>query len=79
MICRLFINLLHLCMQKSNLSYKPIKIIDGYQIKKQQRGLFKVVEFSHYSNESKLRKRTIYKDLDISNAENILYRLETKK
>ena len=63
----------------SKTSYKPIKIIDGYQMKKQQHGLFKIVEYHHYSNEQNIRKRTIQKNLTLSEAEDILYQLETKK
>ena len=56
---------------------KPILIIDGYETKKQQHGLFKIIEYSHYSNEpGNIRKRTIYKNLTLSEAENITYQLE---
>ena len=66
-------------MQNKNATYKPIKIIDGYQTKKQQHGRFKIVEHFHFSNETFFRKRTIYKDLTLSEAEDKIYRLETKK
>lgn len=57
---------------------KPHKIIDGYALKKHQSGGFKIVEYSHFSNESTQRKRTIKKHLKLSDAEDILYRLEHK-
>lgn len=67
-------------MQKvKNATYKPTRIVDGYQMKKQQHGLFKIVEFYHYSNEQAIRRRTISKNLTLSDAEDKIYRLETKK
>ena len=63
-----------------NAPYKPIKVIDGYQMKKQLHGLFKIVEVYHYSNElGNIRKRTLCKNLTLSDAEDKIYRLETKK
>lgn len=59
-------------------SYKPIRVIDGYQMKKQLHGGFKIVEYSHFNNEDFLRKRTVHKNLTLSDAEDKLYRLESK-
>lgn len=58
--------------------YKPHKVVDGYQLKKQLGGLYKIIEYSHISNEKHLRKRTIYKDLNLSDAEDKIYRLESQ-
>lgn len=67
-------------MQKvKNAPYKPKRIVDGYQMKKQQHGLFKIVEYYHFSNEQNIRKRTLHKDLNISEAEDLIYRLESKQ
>lgn len=62
---------------KNNSLYKPKYIIDGYAIKKHLHGGFKIVEYSHYSNESFVRKRTLFKHLSLSDAEDRLYRLES--
>ena len=59
-----------------NERYKPNLIIDGYRMKKQLHGGYKILEFSHYENESRMRKRTLYKNLDLSTAEDTMYRLE---
>lgn len=59
-------------------SYKPTRDIDGYQMRRQLHGGFKIVEYSHYSNEDIIRKRTIYKNLTLTEAEDKLYRLEGK-
>lgn len=61
-----------------NKSYKPKLIIDGYQMKKQLHAGFKIVEYFHYSNENYLRKRVLFKNLTLSDAEDKLYRLESK-
>ena len=67
-------------MQKlKNAPYKPTRIIDGYQVKKQQHGLFKILEYFHFSDEHHIRKRTLFKDLTSSDAEDKLYRLESKQ
>ena len=57
-------------------SYKPYRIIDGYFMKKQLRGGFKVVEVSHFSNEKFYRKRVLKKNLTLNDAEDMIYRLE---
>ena len=63
---------------KKQKPYKPQLIIDGYEIKKHLVGGFKIVEYYHYDNESYIRKRTLYKHLTLSEAEDKLYRLENK-
>lgn len=63
---------------KNEKPLKPKIIIDGYQIRKQLGGLFKIVQYSHYSNEKFIRKKTIIKNLNLSDAEDKLYRLESK-
>ena len=65
-------------MKNEKKSYKPTRIIDGYQMKKQLHGGFKIVEYSHVRNEVFLRKKVIHKDLTLTDAEDILYRLESK-
>lgn len=57
-------------------SYKPTRLSDGFRIKKQLHGLFKIVEYYHFSNEGILRKRTVAKNLNLSEAESKLYQLE---
>lgn len=63
---------------KNKNSYKPTLIILGYQLKKHLHGRFKIVEFSRYSNEQFIRKKTKYKHLNLSDAEDLLFRLESK-
>lgn len=63
---------------KTKTPYKPTRITDGYQMKKQLRGKFKIVEYFHFSNETSIRKRTIFKNLILSDAEDKMYRLETR-
>ena len=58
---------------------KSWKKIKGYEIRKQQRGLFKIVEYIQATPDSGVRKRTIRKDLNLSDAEKILYDLESKQ
>lgn len=65
-------------MKNQKPSYKPTLIIDGYQMKKHLHGGFKIVEYSHFSNESFMRKRVLFKHLTLSDAEDKLYRLESK-
>lgn len=62
----------------TNKNYKPKKIVDGYQSKKQLFGGFKVVEYYHYTNEPSVRKRVLFKDLSMTDAENVVYNLESK-
>ena len=57
-------------------SYKPTRIIDGYRMKKHLDGGFKIIQYSHFSNETFIRKRTLYKHLSLSDAEDKLYKLE---
>jgi hypothetical protein len=57
-------------------SYKPFRIIDGYLIKPQQGGYYKIVEYSSMSNGQGYKKRTVAKNLDLSTAEAELYKLE---
>lgn len=52
--------------------------IKGYEMRKQQRGKFKIIEYSQATPNSELRKRTIRKDLNMSEAEAVLYELEHK-
>ncbi len=47
-------------------------------MKKQLHGGFKVVEVSHYSNETFYRKRVLKKNLNLNEAEDMIYRLENK-
>lgn len=65
-------------MKNEKKSYKPTRIIDGYRMKKQLHGGFKIVEYSHFSNESFLRKKVLHKNLTLTDAEDKLYRLESK-
>ena len=65
-------------MKNQKTSYKPARVIDGYQMKKHLHGGFKIVEYSHFSNENYIRKRVLHKYLSLSDAEDILYRLESK-
>ena len=61
-----------------NQSYKPVKIIDGYVLKKQLHRGYKIVEYSHYSDGGSQKKRTLYKNLNLSDAESLLFKLESK-
>lgn len=63
-------------MKNRKTSYKSTRVIDGYQMKKHPYGGFKIVEYSHFSNESFTRKRVLFKHLTLSEAENKLYLLE---
>ena len=47
-------------------------------MKKHLHGGFKIVEYSHFSNEGFMRKRVLFKHLTLSEAEDKLYRLESK-
>lgn len=60
-------------------TYKPKRVVEGYQMKKQLHGGFKIIEYSRMSNEGIVRKRTIHKNLPLTEAEDILYRLESKQ
>lgn len=63
-------------------TYKPIRITDGYVMKKQLHNGFRIVEFYHYEHRGKpiseVRKRTVKKDLLLTDAEDLLYKLESK-
>lgn len=65
-------------MKNESKHYKPKRIIDGYITKKQLHGGFKIIEISHISNENFLRKRVLHKGLTLSDAEDIVYRLESR-
>lgn len=65
-------------MNETKHPYKPKRVVEGYQMKKQLHGGFKIIEYTRMSNEQGIRKRTIYKNLTLTDAEDILYRLETK-
>ena len=56
---------------------KRPRIIDGYQMKKQLHGGFKITEYSHIEG-NPIKKRTLYKNLTMTDAEDLLYRLESK-
>lgn len=59
-------------------TYKPKRVIHGYEIRRQQCGLHKIVEYSYMDNNTGFKKRTIEKNLTYSDAENKLYQLEKK-
>ena len=61
-----------------NESYKPKRIIDGYQMKKHLHGGFRIIEYSHFSNESNMRRRCVAKHLSLNEAEDMMYKLEAK-
>jgi len=63
-------------MKKSKFTLK--RIVDGYELRHQQRGGYKITEYSHLENNTGSKKRTIEKDLDLSTAEARMYVLETK-
>lgn len=55
---------------------RSTKIIDGYEMRKSQHG-YRIVEYFHYKNEQ-VRKHTIAKNLNQSDAEDMLWKLENK-
>ena len=63
-------------------SYKPIRVTDGYVMKKQLHNGFKIIEFYHYEHRGKpiseIRKHTVKKDLLLTDAEDLIYKLESK-
>ena len=59
-------------------SYKPKRITDGYQMKKHLHNGFRIIEIWHFSNENNYRKRCVAKHLNLSDAEDLLYKLEAK-
>lgn len=63
---------------KNKNSYKHKLVIDGYVMKKHLHGGFRIIEYSHYSNEKFIRKRTKAKHLSLEDAEDMMYRLESK-
>ena len=65
-------------MKTEKQSYKPIRVIEGYAMKKQLRGGYKIIEYWRMSNEEGVRKRTLHKNLPMTDAEDKLYRLENK-
>ena len=66
-------------MKKRN-THRTRKVIDGFRMKKQLHGGFKIVEYSHFEKNgyaiTEIRKRTLYKDLPMTDAEAKLYELE---
>lgn len=72
---------MYICSMKI-ASYKPQRTTDGYVMKKQLHGGFKILEYYHYELHGKAttdtRKRTIKKNMLLTDAENLLYRLEHK-
>lgn len=60
----------------SKMKRKSTKVIDGYTLKRQLHGKYKVVAHYHDTNECIPRKRTLYKDLLLTDAESIIYFLE---
>ena len=69
-------------MKIEKTTYKPIRITDGYVMKKQLHNGFRIVEFYHYEHRGKpiseVRKHTVKKDLPLTDAEDLLYKLESK-
>ena len=61
-----------------NEGYKPTRVIDGYDMKKHLNGGFRILEYFHFSNEKYVRKRCIAKHLNLSEAESLMYKLESK-
>lgn len=59
-------------------TYKPKRITDGYQMKKHLHGGFRIIECWHFSNESHIRKKCVVKHLNLSQAEDLMYKLEAK-
>lgn len=60
----------------SKLIPQSFRLIDSYQYRKQQHGLFKIVEYSSLRDGSNAKKRTIAKNLTLSEAEEYLYKVE---
>lgn len=65
-------------MTSKKHSYKPKRIILGYNTKKQLHSGFKVIEYSRMSNEDYVRRKTIAKNLTVDGAEEMIYELEKK-
>lgn len=59
-------------------NHKSKLIIIGYEMRKNQHEGFKIIKFFRYENENFSRKKTIYKHLTLSDAESILYKLESQ-
>lgn len=66
-------------MKNEKQSYKPTQVIDGYDMKKQLHGGYKIIKYWHMSNEQFIRKQTLHKNLPMNVAEEILYKLENKQ
>lgn len=64
-------------MKNRKQPYKPTRIV-SYEMKKQLHGGYKILEHSHMSNDTGYKKRTLYKNLPMTDAEDKLYRLESK-
>lgn len=62
---------------------KAKRVIDGYVMKRQSGGGFKVVEFSHKELNgnpvTQVTKKTIKKGMSMSDAENLIFMLENKR
>ena len=69
-------------MKIEKTTYKPIRITDGYVMQKPLHTGFRIVEFYHYEHRGKpiseVRKHTVKKDLLLTDAEDLLYKLESK-
>lgn len=65
-------------MKNEKPTYKPVRIVDGYQMRKHFHEGFKIVEYFHFSNDATIRKKVLYKHLTLSDAEDKLYRLESR-
>ena len=67
-------------MKIEKTTYKPIRITDGYIMKKQLHKGFRIVEYFHYELKGRqvteVRKRTYKKNLLLTDAEDLLYKLE---
>lgn len=63
---------------KNRKPYQPKRIIDGYRMKRQIHGRFKIIEYSRMSNDTGAKKRTLYKNLTLTEADDAIYKLELK-
>ena len=76
----MFWNFQNFCVYLYMKIQKSTRVIDGYQMKKQLHGGFKIVEYSHVEGQpASARKRTLHKNLLLTDAESLLYKLESKK
>jgi hypothetical protein len=64
-------------MKHKNKSYKTVTWeLLGYEKHKQLHGGYKVIKYMKLSDNSRIKKSTIHKDLTETDAEDIIYRLE---